>query len=283
MHEATVQTTVEDIAQLRQRFLPNKSRQALDGQLDVSGTVTFAEKYLFNGYRLEAIERPQARAALQMLIQAQHAAIQRQLAFPKEPVFPFRDQVVSMSARDNFDQASSAWFGAYYLALIARAESLLKLLRDPARYYDWMITADLYAPYHQGHYTFLAFLNEPEIAITEFERSARAVAKIPQEWRVLIDIFYPLWLPVLRGDQAGFDKALETAILSHQNYWANPTELEEDNMNDPDGHYSLQLTAIMAYAHDHGLKVNVGSAYTPRQLVEGDVQVDLDTKLDFYF
>lgn len=283
MHHADVQSTPEKVLKLQDDFLPFKAQQAAEGQLDLSGIKYFAERYLFDGLRLGAVDMPHARAALQLLLQANHGAIQQQLSHPGGAKVNIRDMQVELPGEDNLSQASKAWFSAYYLGLIGRSANLLSLLRDPRQYYDWMITDDLYSPYYQGHYTFLSHLGDPEVALMEYERSARAVAKIPEQWRVLIDIFYPLWLPVLKRDQHGFDKELEAAIMRHQSYWANPTESEEDNMNDPDGHYNLELTGIMAYARDIGLQVNIGSGYTPKELVMGDIVADIDSRLDFYF
>jgi hypothetical protein len=283
LHAASVQTTPEEVRNYGMDHIPYKVAQALDGRLDLDATNYFAENYLFGGLRHQVLDQGHARAALQLLLQINLATVAACISRPDPVKVRVRDQQVVLSSIPTESDAAGAWFRAYYYALIGRAHKALKELRDPGRYEDWMITDGFYSPYRQGHYLFLAFLEEPDIALQEYDRSTKAVARIPAQWRVLIDTFYPLWRPVLERNQSAFDHELEAAILRHQDYWAHPTEDEEDNMNDPKGHFSLELTGIMAYAHQIGLQINVGSDYTPLPLVTGEIQVDLDTPLDFYF
>jgi hypothetical protein len=58
---------------------------------------------------------------------------------------------------------------------------------------------------------------------------------------------------------------LRKALVAHKLFWGN-----SDNRGNSNGWISLPLLAACAYAHDHGMDLNVESDYIPRWIVTGD-------------
>lgn len=281
MHAAKVALTLEDLAEYGEEIIPIKVEQGLSGQLDEDGVGHFCAEYVFGSFRLGSVDPEKVLSALQILLQTYFGETLMHVVRTDKVELHFTDQTLEFRVEPTSTMRIHGWFFAYYYALIARAKKGLEKLRE-MNVEMLMVTNDLYTFFNQAHYKFLRILGNVD-EMEAYEKAEEYLAEIPAEYRGYQIHYFPLWRPVLLKDQAGFDAKLLELLEAHQRYWGSTPKSDPDRPGDLNGRKNMQLTAIMAYAQDQGLKVNHSSDYTPADLVEGKYVVDLDTRLGFNF
>ncbi|MBP6722142.1 MAG: immunity 49 family protein [Bacteroidia bacterium] len=76
---------------------------------------------------------------------------------------------------------------------------------------------------------------------------------------------YQVWRCVLAKDPREMNLALKEALESHKTFWSTDDKRSRDA-----GWISLPLLHACAYAHDHGMEIEVESDYIPRWLYLGE-------------
>ena len=81
-------------------------------------------------------------------------------------------------------------------------------------------------------------------------------------------LIFPLvnvWQQIFECNASGFQVGLREALLLHNKFWST-----EDKKALQGGWISLPLLHACAYAHDHGMEIEVESDYLPRWLYMGE-------------
>ena len=95
--------------------------------------------------------------------------------------------------------------------------------------------------------------------------------------------YLPLWNALLKGDEQLFNQELLNCVKEFKEYWGFATDSDPYKNNDINGHFALEITALIKVAKLRGYDIKVTSDYTPEFFTSKDFEVDIDTKLDWYF
>ncbi|GAB3496841.1 hypothetical protein GCM10027341_16220 [Spirosoma knui] len=103
-------------------------------------------------------------------------------------------------------------------------------------------------------------------------------------WKIIFEmrkqtaeyVFLPLlnlYHQILHNNQAGYEVAVEQALLKWKAYYTlrykDENGEEQDHSTLPEGYLSLPIVSACAYAYDRGLKLtNIQSAYIPEWMIE---------------
>jgi hypothetical protein len=281
MHSCTVYTDSDLIEEFESESIPMKVSQGYKGQMDYDGVSYFCREYVFASLRLEKAKPPQIRAALQLMLQTYDALAQMNISHGESIEVSYQSSRITIPVRPARHARQHVWFDAMYYALITRATKMFLAIRE-LPYEMVMVSEDIYSPFYQGHYKFLCALGTP-LEKSAYQKAINPMRAIPAEHRLLFELYFPLWEPVIEMDQAAFDQKLSEILVAHRNYWGSPPRSDHDRINDYKGHSNDYLTGIMAYAFEKGLAINTTSDYTPTSLIRGDFLVDVDTELEFNF
>ncbi|MEY3444023.1 MAG: hypothetical protein RLZZ519_2304 [Bacteroidota bacterium] len=159
------------------------------------------------------------------------------------------------------------WKVAVYVELILRSKANLQLLSHAAK-----LVFKQENPIHESagelEWMLLQAIAEGDDVLAKTEAS-----KLPSLVEVGKELFAKLiqgpqslvWYAIFCQDQSNFDMAVLAALQSHKEFWGNTSNSQKEY-----GWISFPLLAACAYAHDHGMDLNVESDYIPRWLVTGD-------------
>lgn len=281
LHATTSAATVTDLEQSEGQTIPALLAQAKDGKMDLMGTLAAVPVYISQAHRLQQVDKEHQEAAMQFLLQVFKAYVQLGISEAITKVVRLGDQDVPHTTLDDLQEGIISWFQGYYYSMVARAEHFRSYLKE-AEVQEWLVFEGPFSPFFQAHHQFLVGLGGDQ-DVAHLDQAENALEGIPATYRTGLEIYFPLWRPIIEKNQAAFDAGLKAALKRHIAYWGEPKADKPDHPDNPDGHFSYQLTGMMAYASEMGLKLNVSSDYTPSGLVNGDLQVEIETELDFYF
>lgn len=278
LHKIKNVDTPEDMQEREQHFIPNKVKQAANKQPDCDGTLYFCRTYIFGSFLLGIVHKDATKRALQLILQTCTAEVQMNVTTSENIVRQIQNTRVELPVSPSLHITTSVWYDAFYYALITRAKKTLAELRK-VNYEMKFVEDSMYSVFKQAHYKFLRDLG------TNFEKAnyysaERALEAIPVNYRGYYNLYFKLWGPIVEKDETAFNKLLLELLEGYKKYWGRSTN---NRNNDYIGWSSPELTAIMAYALDKGFTIEHSSDYTPVPLVQGDFNVDIDTKFDFVF
>ena len=163
------------------------------------------------------------------------------------------------------------WLGGFFLAAIVRETELLDALcQTPTD----LLRASLTRSEEYAHLyvdALRAFWRRQAVAPVLLLQALRATdpAHLDRDGAdYALDVVVPqmeVLFRVMDADGPGFNIALGKALERHRSYWARG-----DRQRDPRAYVAFALTALAAFAHDAGLRVEVESDYLPTALVRGD-------------
>lgn len=284
IHKFTVGYSAEDCERYEMKRIPNKVHQSKKGSHDLGGVRNICSEYIFGGLRTKCADPQRLTAALQFVLQCYLGEAQMQVATTESITVRVQELDAEWKVEPTRAYATAAWVGAFHYALISRAKNALRLIGE-LHYYDKFVHDGADSMLDQALYQFMVGLiqGDEDEARLRLGQAEGYLADFPQTWGPILRIHFPLWRSILEKNQAAFDVQLEASLRKHKSYWGKPTATEPNWMNFSDGHYNLPLTAIMAFAYDRGLQVNLSSDYSPIELVRGDFKADWDSEPVFLF
>ncbi|MFE3737816.1 immunity 49 family protein [Streptomyces sp. NPDC059134] len=161
------------------------------------------------------------------------------------------------------------WLTAFHLAVVCRERDRitalcrvpLSLLRDNNAHFDAFEYAwvDALQTYWLGGDGLSAKL------VAAIDGTDPAVATHPEAAGKLMYPPMEMFHRVVRGDHAGFDRALTAALERHKEYWT-----DEGRAARISGLVALAPLAMACFARSEGIPVEVESAYLPATLLAGN-------------
>ena len=281
VHAYTVGPRLENLDELGAKRIPHKLKQILDDKDRLDKLIQYNRDYVFGSFLLGKTDPAKLKASLQLILQSYWTESFMQVY--EEDTVPVRlgDQTAFLPPYVYKLHFGLVWEMAFYYSFICRASKLQQHLRELNYAHRIRIDA-VYDDYKENVFEFFRSLGT-EQEMYYLDAAEWALNRIPQKYTRIHKMYFPLWRPALTGDADGFNATLEQLLESHKAYWGGPNPDDPDIQNDGSGHRNVQLTAIMSFAHDKGIPIALSSDYTPRDLVEGKYEVDIDTPLDFYY
>lgn len=162
-----------------------------------------------------------------------------------------------------------AWLTAFYLAVVCRERDRItalcrvpmSLLRDNDAQFDefeysWIDTLQTYWLGGDGlSAKLVAAIDGTDPAVATHPEAAGKLMYPPME----------MFHRIVRGDRAGFDRALTAALEWHKEYWT-----EEGRTARISGLVALAPLAMACFARNEGIPVEVESEYLPATLLAGN-------------
>ncbi|MEV6227118.1 immunity 49 family protein [Saccharopolyspora shandongensis] len=190
--------------------------------------------------------------------------------------FTIRERMALKATGPTTDHTPPVWLESLWACLISRDELSsdelcvypVDTLRDndssfPAFFYSW---ANAVAAFCLRDDDALTKLNTA-LADTDPDTVG------PDALELALRIYYPQMkvLHYLATQEAeAFNTALAQAVEHHKEFWTG----DRQRATDPDGFFSLPLTAMAAIAHDIGMAVTVDSEYLPNHVITSGEQDD---------
>ncbi|WP_141310485.1 immunity 49 family protein [Streptomyces spinoverrucosus] len=159
-----------------------------------------------------------------------------------------------------------SWISAFYLAVVCRerdritalCEVPLSLLRENGSQFD------------EYHYAWIDTLQTywrggPDLGsklVAAVDGTDPAVATDPETAGKLLYPPMEMFHRFIREDNAGFNRALASALQWHKEYWT-----EESRAFQASGLVALAPLAMACFAHDVGIPIEVESEYLPATLL----------------
>ncbi|PTM58496.1 immunity 49 family protein [Desmospora activa] len=186
--------------------------------------------------------------------------------------FTVRERMTLKATGSTSDHEVVVWLESLWACLISRNEPATdELCKFPV---NSLRTIDgTYAPFvYSWAEAVLSFCLREDAALSKLNAALSATApdKVDRDLlNIALQIYYPQMkvlhhLATHNVDE--FNKALAQAVDLHREFWT----VDQYRATDPDGYFSLPLTAMAAIAHDIGMAVTVESEYLPARFIIGE-------------
>ncbi|MEM8535372.1 MAG: Imm49 family immunity protein [Chloroflexota bacterium] len=266
------------------RRIPNKYAQYLDLDRGSNYTLrtlyTFALEYIIYSllHQLEDNQK-ECIAATQLLIQSD--TLQYLSLFdPSIPDYSYIGNQRVVVHKDN----DSSPISLFYWQIICQSERIRNILLDND-YHPFLATRGPVSDYRHAHYEFLLlmlwhrwdealrYLSTVDIA---YEKQAPWYRKVANLYP---DFHWPLWRAFLTNKEEDFNDTLVDCLKQFRKYWSSTSF----RSNAIEGHFALEITAIIKLAMLRGYTIPTTSDYTPTFFTDPSFQLDIDTRLSWYF
>lgn len=235
----------------------------------------------------ETVKYQEIIACFQMLFQINIAYLETKEK-PTGDTIIFRfGNYQSKTISDPTKKNSGFWLKTFHYALISRARQVIEYLQENPPSEEETRKDNTFYDEHYVHYIkFLQTLGKnPQHSLEYIQDALAALEHWPEflarrRWLAL-----KMWIPVLENKVDHFNESLMSALLGHQDYYDsdNIDDFGISYRKDKSGLFNLLTTIISSYAFDQGITIDITSDYMPQFILEGKVNVDIDTPLDFYW
>lgn len=290
LHKNSIyEEVIQDLYRFIDKRIPNKLGQSLErtsndllGQL-YNINLEFIVYSLLNDHKEN---KDKVRASTQLLIQSD--TLQYLSLFDKsEPSKTYLgDNEVEVQKSDALQ-----WTGQFiqirlfYWSFIGQSSKTKEVLLTNNYLPLW--TAEGWLPdYLRAHYGFLKLVIQDKLEdARDFYADVLypAYEELAPVDRVEPKFYLPLWDALLKDNEQLFNEELLNCLEGFKEYWGFATDSEPYKNNDINGHFALEITALIKVAKLRGYDIKVTSDYTPEFFTSKDFEVDIDTKLDWYF
>ena len=248
--------------------IPLQMGRCLEGNPELDYLIALCTDYVMEAQKAMNVDFQKVEAALQLIQQSYR--LEAHMYAKETGTLNFqlgaehRDFEVYTVPR----RSHKVWEMGFYFGLICRSRMLMSDFRM-LPYTRQFLQNNIFDEFRVIYYHFLRQLETPQMDIF-LNRSAQVLTKIPMNYATQYHSYFPLWRPVMAGDEKELNLVIKDTI-SFRKEWGHHNSIET----------LIPMVAILSYAYDMGMRFDMHDL--PEDLITGHYSVGIDEKLEVFF
>ena len=248
--------------------IPLQMGRCLEGNPELDYLIALCTDYVMEAQKAMNVDFQKVEAALQLIQQSYR--LEAHMYAKETGTLNFqlgaeqRDFEVYTVPR----RSHKVWEMGFYFGLICRSRMLMSDFRM-LPYTRQFLQNNIFDEFRVIYYHFLRQLETPQMEIF-LNRSSQVLTKIPMNYATQYHSYFPLWRPVMMGDEKELNLVIKDTI-SFRKEWGHHNSIET----------LIPMVAILSYAYDMGMRFDMHDL--PEDLITGHYSVGIDEKLEVFF
>ena len=267
LNQAT-QKSDSRLSHLCDERIPLQMDRCLKGNPELDYLIALCTDYVMEAQREMNVDFQKVEAALQLIQQTYRLEAHMYAKETGTLNFQLGAEHYDFEAYTVQRRSHKVWEMGFYFGLICRSRMLMSDFRM-LPYTRQFLQNNIFDEFRVIYYHFLRQLETPQMEIF-LNRSAQVLTKIPMNYCTLYHSYFPLWRPVMQGNEQELNAVLKDTI-SFRKDWGHHTSIEA----------LIPLVGVLSYAYDMGMRFDMYDL--PEDLITGHYAVGIDEKLEVFF
>ncbi len=249
--------------------IPLQFSRCLEGHPELDYLIALCTDFVLEAQKEMNIDLNRVEAALQLILQSYRLEAHMYAKESGTLNFQLGAEHRKFDVYTSRRRSYKVWEMGFYFGLICRSRMFMSDFRM-LPYTRQFLQNNIFDEFRVIYYHFLRQLETPQMEIF-LNRSAQVLTKIPMNYATHYHSYFPLWKPVMEGDESKFNLRLKE-IISFRKEFGQHSSIET----------LVPMIAILSYAHDMGMHFEIPEGLS-EDLITGHFIVDINDKLETSF
>lgn len=234
--------------------IPLQYGRCLEGNPELDYLIALCTDYVLEAQQEMNVDFQKIEAALQLIQQSYRLEAHMYAKETGTLNFQLGAEQRDFEVYTRERRSHKVWEMGFYFGLICRSRMLMSDFRM-LPYTRQFLQNNIFDEFRVIYYHFLRQLETPQMGIF-LNRSSQVLTKIPMNYATHYHSYFPLWKPVMEGDETELNLILKE-IITFRKDWGNHNSIET----------LIPLVAILSYAYDMGMRFDMHDL--PEDLITG--------------